>query len=155
MKTPTILAALLVAGATQAAVPAPDAQPAAKPQATAAPHKIPGVSDEGNAILAKAQSTPDPQLQALAKQVRAAHDQLMSATMAPVIDVDKVAAAIKAEDDAQAQIRDHAADRLIAVVKLLPSEDRGTFLRTLILSRQQRQSAPAAGAPQSPATPKP
>jgi len=148
MKERIILAALLAAGAAQAAPPVNTAQPSAKPQQpAAAPRKMPGVSDAGNAVLAKAQSTPDPQLQALAGKARAAHDQLMSAAMAPAIDVEKVAAAMKAENDAQSQIRDHAADRLIAVIKLLPNEDRGTFLRTLILSRQQqqaqRQAAPA------------
>jgi uncharacterized membrane protein len=150
MKKLSIFAALLAAGTAHAAAPAPSAQPAAKPQqpaSPASPRKIPGVSDEGNAILAKAQSTPDPQLQALAKQARAAHDQLMSAAMAPVIDADKVAAAMKSENDVQAQVREHATDRLVAVLKLLPNDDRGTFLRTLILSRQQqaqRQAAPSA-----------
>lgn len=150
MKTPTILAALLVAGATQAAVPAPDAQPAAKPQATAAPHKIPGVSDEGNAILAKAQSTPDPQQQAISRQLKAAHDQVIAAVMAPVIDLDKVSSAIRAEEAAQALARTHNNDRLIAVLKQLPDDDKGIFLRTLILSRQPR---PAGGA--TPSTPQP
>ena len=88
--------------------------------------------------LLKAQSQPDPLLQQLATKARAAHDQLMSAVMAPVIDPDKVEAAMKAENDATTQIRDHATDRLIAAVKALPSDDRGTFLRTLVLSRQQR-----------------
>jgi uncharacterized membrane protein len=150
MKTPIILAAFLVAGAAQAVPPVSSAAPAAKPQQpTATQRKIPGVSDEGNAVLLKAQSTPDPLLQQLAAKARAAHDQLMSAVMAPVIDPDKVGAAMKAENDAQGQIRDHATERLIAVVKSLPSDDRGTFLRTLILARQQRaaQANPPASTP--------
>jgi len=150
MKTLTISAALLVAGMAHAAIAQTPGQPAAKPQAPTAaaqPRKIPGVSDEGNAILLKAQSTPDPVLQQLATKARAAHDQLMSAVMAPVIDPDKVEVAMKAENEAQTQIREHATERLIAAVKALPSDDRGTFLRTLVLSRQQRpaqQGAPAA-----------
>ena len=149
----TILAVLLAAGAAYAAPVSAQSQPAAKPPAPVTPpRKIPGVSDEGNAILQKAQSTPDPLLQQLASKARAAHDQMMSAVMAPVIDPDKVEAAMKAENDAQSQIRDHATERLIAALKLLSSDDRGTFLRTLILSRQQAAqrtaSAPAA-------TPKP
>jgi len=153
MKTPIVLAVFLAAGAAQAVPPVSTAPPAAKPQQpAAAPRKIPGVSDEGNAILLKAQSTPDPLLQQLAAKARGAHDQLMSAVMAPMIDPDKVAAAMKAENDAQFQIRDHATERLIAVVKLLPSDDRGTFLRTLILARQQR---PGATPPAPPLTPKP
>jgi len=154
MKTLTIPAALVVAGLAHAAIAQTSSPPAAKPQAPAAaaqPRKIPGVSDEGNAILLKAQTTPDPLLQQLATKARAAHDQLMSAVMAPVIDPDKVEAAMKAENEVQTQIRDHATDRLIAAVKALPSDDRGTFLRTLVLSRQQRAAQPAAPA----ASPKP
>jgi len=147
-----ILTALVIAGAATAAAAQAPGAPAAKPQApatAAAPRKIPGVSDEGNAILQKAQSTPDPLLQQLAAKARTAHDQLMSAVMAPMIDPDKVEAAMKAENDAQGQIRDHATERLIAVVKLLPSDDRGTFLRTLVLARQQRsaQANPPAATP--------
>lgn len=152
MKKLTIFAALVIAGATTAATAQAPGAPAAKPQTPATatpPRKIPGVSDEGNAILQKAQSTPDPLLQQLGVKARTAHDQLMSAVMAPIIDPDKVAVAMKAENDAQTQIRDHATDRLIAALKLLPSDDRGTFLRTLILSRQQRptQANPPAATP--------
>ena len=139
MTKPIILAALLIAGVADVAAAQAPAQPAAKaPVAAAAPKKIPGVSDEGNAILQKAQSQPDPVAQQLVAKSRAAHDQLMSAVMAPVIDPDKVEGALKAENDVQTQIRDHATDRLIAAVKLLPADDRGTFLRTLVLSRQPR-----------------
>lgn len=142
MKRILSIALLLAAGAAQA-VPT-----AAVPAAQApAPKRFPGVSDAGNAALAKAQTTPDPQLQALGKQVRAAHDQLMTAIMAPVIDVDKVTAALRQEETAQAQMRTHSNDRLIAAVKLLPEDDRGTFLRTLILSRRSG-ATPSAPTPQ-------
>lgn len=146
MKELTILAALFVAGAAQAVTPVPSTPAAAKPQAApAAPRKIPGVSDEGNAILAKAQVAPDPQLQGIGRQLKAAHDQLVSAVMAPVIDVDRITAALRSEEAAQALARTHNNDRLIAVLKQLPDEDKGTFLRVLLLSRQQR---PPAATPQ-------
>lgn len=136
MKRLIFLALLGVAGAGQAvmAAPATVVQPPV-------PKRFPGVSDAGNAVLAKAQTTPDPQLQALAKQQRAAHDQLMSAVMAPVIDVEKVTAAVRQEEAAQAQARAHSNDRLLAVLKQLPDDDRGTFLRTLMMSRPQRPAA--------------
>lgn len=142
MRELIILAALFFAGAAQAAAATPSAPVAAKPPqaAPAAPRKIPGVSDEGNAILAKAQAAPDPQLQNIVRQLKAAHDQLVSAVMAPVIDVDKITVALRAEEAAQALARTHNNDRLIAVIKQLPDEDRGTFLRVLLLSRQQRPS---------------
>src|SRR4051812_47617364 len=82
MKKLTILAALAIAGATSVATAQAPGAPAAKPQAPSTatpPRKIPGVSDEGNAILQKAQSTPDPLVQQLGAKARAAHDQLMSA----------------------------------------------------------------------------
>ncbi|WP_116092176.1 periplasmic heavy metal sensor [Sphingomonas crusticola] len=136
------LALLLVAGAAEAA---PTAAAPAAPATTSAPapKRFPGVSDAGNAILAKAQTAPDPQFQALGKQVRAAHDQLMSAVMAPVIDVDKVTAALRQEEAAQAQMRTYNNDRMLRAVKQLPEDDRGTFLRTLILSRRSSNPAPA------------
>ena len=85
------------------------------------------------------------------------HDQLVSAVMAPVIDLDKVTAAIRAEEAVQAQLRTHNNDRLLAVLKQMSSEDRGTFLRTLILSRTPRAAnAPAAVPPPlAPSTPQP
>jgi hypothetical protein len=80
MKRILSLALLLTAGAAQAAPTA--AVPASQ---APTPKRFPGVSDAGNAALAKAQTTPDPQLQQLSRQARAAHDQVVTAVMAPVI----------------------------------------------------------------------
>lgn len=148
MKRILFLALLTTAGAAWAAVPQAGTPAPAAPAVAQAPTPthFPGVSEAGNAVLAKAQSTPDPQQQAIARQYKAAHDQLLAAVMAPVIDVDKVAAALRAEEAAQAQARTHNTDRLIAVLKQLPDDDKGTFLRTLVLSRQARP----AGAPTQP-----
>jgi uncharacterized membrane protein len=152
MKIVLPLALLLCAGAAEAGPIASTATATApaKPQpatAAAAAKRFPGVSDAGNAILAKAQTTADPQMQTINKQARAAHDQLMAAVMAPMIDVDKVTAALRAEEAAQSEARTHSNDRLIAVLKQLPDEDKGNFLRTLVLSRQTR---PAAATPPAP-----
>ena len=145
MKIVPTLIILLAAGTAQAAPVAPKPAVAA-PTAAAqqpAPKRFPGVSDAGNAILAKAQSTPDPQLQAIGRQVKAAHDQLMAATMAPVIDIDKVAAALHAQDDALAAARTRNTDRVIMVARQLPDDDKGVFLRTLMLAQQR--AAPSSG----------
>jgi uncharacterized membrane protein len=149
MKISCAFVLMLAAGAAQAAPVAqkPANSASTTPNAAPAAKRFPGVSDEGNAILAKAQSAPDPQQQAIVKQVRAAHDQVIAAVMAPTIDVDKVATALRAEEAAQAQVRTHNTDRLIAVLRQLPNDDKGTFLRTLVLSRQQRApGTPAAAA---------
>jgi len=151
MKMPRPFLLVLAAGAAQAAPVAlkPETTPSVAPAAQApAAKRFPGVSDEGNAVLAKAQTAPDPQQQSINRQLKAAHDQLIAAVMAPMIDVDKVSAAIRAEEAAQAQARTHNNDRLIAVLKQMPNDDRGNFLRTLVLSRQPRATA-------APATPQP
>jgi hypothetical protein len=151
---PSLVILLAAAGGAQAAQVAPKPA-AATPVTTAqppAPKRFPGVSDAGNAILAKAQTVPDPQLQAIGRQGKAAHDQLVSAVMAPVIDLDKVTVAMRAEEAVQAQLRTHNNDRLLAVLKQLSTDDRDTFLRTLVLARQARpangQTPPAAANPQ-------
>jgi len=145
---------LLLGGSAAQAAPAPKpvigTPPASAAAQAPAPKRFPGVSDAGNAILAKAQSTPDPQQLSINRQLKAAHDQVIAAVMAPVIDVEKVSAAIRAEEAAQAQARTHNNDRLIAVLAQLPDDDRGTFLRTLVLSRQQRSATPPAGTASTP-----
>ena len=155
MTRPIILAALLAAGGAQAVTVAPPispakAQPAAPGAPSNTPKRFPGVSDQGNATLAKLQTTPDPQLQALGRQAKAAHDQLVSAAMAPVIDMDKVAAALKAQDEALDAVRAHNTDRIIAAARLLSDDDRGTFLRTLVLAQSQRPVPPPAPAKPQP-----
>ena len=156
MKIVPSLVILLAASGAQAAQVAPKpataAPAAAQPQA---PKRFPGVSDAGNAILAKAQTTPDPQLQAIGRQAKAAHDQLVSAVMAPVIDLDKVTAAMRAEEAVQAQLRTHNNDRLLAVLKQLSTDDRDTFLRTLVLARQTRAPNGQATVPPAPAVANP
>jgi uncharacterized membrane protein len=139
--------ALLASAAAVGAQTTPSKPAAATAAPTPTPTRFPGVSDAGNAVLAKAQTTPDPQLQAIGRQNKAAHDQLMSAVMAPVIDIDKVAAALHAQEDAQSQLRTHSIDRIIAALKSLPADDRGTFLRTLLMAKQRPAGTPAA-APQ-------
>ena len=149
--------ALLLCASAAQAVPVPATAPTtAKPQPPVAAKRFPGVSDEGNAILAKAQAAADPQLQTIGKQAKAAHDQLVSAVMAPVIDLDKVTAAMRAEEAVQGQLRTHNNDRLLAVLKQMSADDRGTFLRTLILSRAPRTAnAQATVPPIAPSTPQP
>ena len=137
---------LLAATAANAATPPP--KPAAAPPVVTPPAaaRFPGVSDAGNAILVKAQTTPDPQLQSLARQLKTVRDQLTSAVMAPAIDLDKIAGILRQQDSVQTQIRTQQTEHWITVLKQLPDEDRGTVLRTLLLSRAR----PAAGAPASP-----
>lgn len=138
----------LLAGTTANAAPPALAKPAAPPTVAVAPAppRFPGVSDAGNAILAKAQTTPDPQLQSLGRQLKTVRDQLTSAVMAPTIDLDKIAGILRQQDSVQTQIRTQQTEHWITVLKQLPDEDRGTVLRTLLLSRA-RPAAPASPQP--------
>ena len=145
MKIVFPLAVLLIAAA--AGAQSPPAKPAA-PAPTPPSVRFPGVSEAGNAVLTKAQTTPDPQLQTLGKQLKGIRDQLTSAVMAPVIDVDKVGDVLRQQDALQAQIRNEQTERWIAVIKQLPSGDRGTVLRTMLLARQRPAAVPAAATPQ-------
>jgi hypothetical protein len=146
---------LLAATAAGAVTPQPakPATSAAVPSVAIAPVpgpvRFPGVSDAGNAILTKAQTTPDPQLQTLARQLKTVRDQLTSAVMAPAIDLDKIAGILRQQDTVQSQIRAQQTEHWVAVLKQLPGDDRGTVLRTLLLSRT-RQAAPTATAPANP-----
>lgn len=141
MRIAVSIAVLLVAGAAHAA--ASLAKPtAAAPSPTVV--RFPGVSEAGNAVLAKAQTTPDPQLQALARQLKAIRDQLTSAVMAPLIDVEKISGILRQQDDLQSQIRIEQTDHWVTILQQLPSEDRGTVLRTMLLAKPRKGAAPAA-----------
>jgi hypothetical protein len=143
------LAALLAAagGAYAATPPVKAAAPATTLAAQPIPVRFPGVSEAGNAVLTKAQSTPDPQLQTLARQLRTIRDQLTTAVMAPVIDVDKVSEILRQQDGVQSQIRTEQTERWIAVFKQLPSGDRGTVLRTMRLAKPRQPAAAATPQP--------
>jgi hypothetical protein len=145
MKTLFPLALLAATAAGAATPPARPAQgaPAAPPVVQAAPTRFSGVSDAGNAILVKAQTTPDPQLQSLARQLKTVRDQLTSAVMAPTIDVEKIAGILRQQDAIQTQIRTEQTERWIATIQQLPQEDRGIVLRTLLLARPRPGAAPA------------
>ena len=74
MKMPRPFLLVLAAGAAQAApvAPKPETTPSVAPAAQApAAKRFPGVSDEGNAVLAKAQTAPDPQQQSINRQLKA------------------------------------------------------------------------------------
>lgn len=142
MKTLTILALALFTGAAGAAAQPPKASGTASATPPASPQvRFPGVSDAGNAILGKAQTTPDPELQGLGRQLRNVRDQLTSAVMAPTIDVDKVGGILHQQDVVQSQIRELQTEHWVATIKQLSPDDRAIVLRTLLLARPR--AAPA------------
>src|SRR4051794_21378656 len=83
---PILLAAM--ASAATAQQPASPARPAA---GTPAVKKIPGLSDDGNAIYAKTFGTPDPQLLSIARQQRQVQSSITGMAMGSAVNVDKLA----------------------------------------------------------------
>ncbi|UAK26212.1 hypothetical protein [Sphingomonas nostoxanthinifaciens] len=104
------------------------------------PAKLPGVSDAGNAILAKAQTTPDPMLVDLAGKQRAVHQQIVAAVMAPTVDLTKLGALLKQQQGLITQVLARRDDRLLQVAAQLTPADRSAFLHALA-------NPPGGGAP--------
>jgi hypothetical protein len=125
---PILLVAM--AGAATAQQPMPPARPAAPPAAgTPVARKIPGLSDDGNAIYAKAFGAPDPQSLSIWRQLRQVQSSITSMAMGTTVNVDKIADLLKQRDSLQAQFRARQTDIAIAMLPQLSDEDRGIFLR--------------------------
>lgn len=143
---PAIALLALVAAQAATAQPAPGPgmeRPAQMPGGGTSPmRRVPGVSDQGNAILNEAMNTPDPQITGLIRQQRQVHDQLVQAALAATIDVDRVAALFKQREDLQAQYRQLLDARLVTALRQLPVADRAPFLRALA-----SPAGPGGGAP--------
>jgi hypothetical protein len=125
--------ALLPLALLLAATPVVAQQPPAQPRP--APRQIEGMSEEGNAIFAKAQTAPDPQLLALVRQQRVLRDQLAAAALATKVDVERVGALLRKGEEVQTQIRARNNDRMLAVLTQLPEADRSIFLRGVLPKR--------------------
>jgi hypothetical protein len=125
--------ALLPLALLLAATPGLAQQPPAQPRP--APRQIDGMSEAGNAIFAKAQAAPDPQLLALVRQQRVLRDQLAAAALQTTVDVDRIGALLRKAEDVQSQIRARNNDRMLAVLTQLPDADRSIFLRGVLPKR--------------------
>ncbi|WP_404713970.1 hypothetical protein [Sphingomonas sp. MMS24-J13] len=123
---------LLVAIASGAIAqqPAPPVRPATPPAAGApSVKKIPGLSDDGNAIYAKVFGTPDPQLLATARQQRQVQSSITGMAMGTTVNVDKLADLLKQRDALQLQFRTRQNELTIAMLRQLTDDDRGIYLR--------------------------
>jgi hypothetical protein len=124
--SPLCLAAAVLVG--QAASAQQQTQPAAKAPA----RRIEGMSEAGNAVFAKAQSAPDPDLLALVRQQRQVRDQLSAAALQANIDPDRIEELLRKSEELQAQIRTRNNDRMLGVLRELPEADRAAFLRGVL-----------------------
>jgi hypothetical protein len=127
MKILIPLVLMAIAGTATAQQPAP--APAKPATAAAQPKKIPGLSDAGNALYAKAFGTPDPQLLQIARQQRTVHSSLVSLAMGSTVNIDKLADLLKQRDALQAQFRGLQNDLTVAMLRDMTDEDRGIYLR--------------------------
>jgi hypothetical protein len=132
---------LMAAGAQQPAPPATAAKP---PAAAPQPRKIPGLSDDGNAIYAKSFGTQDPQLLAIARQQRTLQSSLVSLAMGAKVDVDKLADLLKQRDALQLQFRTRQNEIIVAMLRQMTDDDRGIYLR--VSMTPGAGGAPAAAA---------
>jgi hypothetical protein len=106
-------------------------QPAAP---AAAPRRIEGMSDAGNAVFARAQAAPDPELAGLVRQQRLVRDQLNSASFAATVDVVRIEELLRKSEELQGRIRTRNNDRMLTVLRALPEGDRAPFLRGVLKS---------------------
>ncbi len=114
--------------------PAPPARSAGAPTA-AMPQakKIPGLSDDGNALYAKTFGTPDPQLLSLSRQQRAIQSTLVSMAMGSTVNVDKLADLLKQRDQLQLQFRTRQNELMLGMLHQLSDNDRGIYLRSTMI----------------------
>jgi hypothetical protein len=118
------------AGAAAAQQPAPPTRSPTSPAAgTPAVKKIPGLSDDANAIYAKVFGTPDPQLLSLARQQRQVQSSITGMAMATSVNVDKLADLLKQRDQLQLQFRTRQNELIVGMLRQLTDEDRGIYLR--------------------------
>lgn len=130
MKSLTPILLIAMASAAVAQQPAPMARPAT-PLAPGGPaaKKIPGLSDDGNAIYAKVFGTPDPQLLSVARQQRQVQSSITGMAMGTAINVDKLADLLKQRDALQLQFRTRQNELTVGMLRQLTDDDRGIYLR--------------------------
>jgi hypothetical protein len=119
-----------IASAAVAQQPVPPARPPAPPvPGTPAVKKIPGLSDDGNAIYAKVFGTPDPQLLSIARQQRQVQSSITGMAMGTTVNVDKLADQLKQRDALQLQFRTRQNELTVGMLRQLSDDDRGIYLR--------------------------
>lgn len=122
-----LLAAVLVAVAAPVA-----AQQAPKPGQI----KL-DVSPAGQAIMKKYLGAPDPEAQALIKQMQGVVGQLRALPGQPKLDLARMQALMRQQESLEAQLRRRSNDRTIAMLRELSEPDRLKFMRGLAAAGQQ------------------
>ena len=102
------------------------------------------VSPAGQAVMKKYLGSPDPQAQALVKQMQGVVGQLRALPKAPKLDLARMQALMRQQETLESQLRRRSNDRTLAMLREMSEADRLKFLRGLEAAGQQRAAAAAA-----------
>jgi uncharacterized membrane protein len=155
MKRGLFLSTLMVALPVVAqAAPSPAPKPAAA--AVPAPTQLPAgsrrvtLSAEGRAIASKVLGTPDPRATEIQTEMATIRQQKLQIVSAPTIDVDKLEPVLRKEETLQSEFRTRQNDRLLALLRALPAQDRSALVQTLVNPAKPANGAAPATAPAIP-----
>ncbi len=130
---------ILLAGALVAL-----AMPAAAQQAAPQRQVKLDVSPAGQAIMKRYLGAPDPQVQALMKQLQGTVGQLRQLPQAPKLDLARMQALMRQQETLETQLRRRGNDRTMAMLREMSESDRLKFLRGLQAAGQAQAQAAAA-----------
>lgn len=99
------------------------------------------VSPAGQAVMKKYLGAPDPQTQALAKQLQGTVGQLRQLPRAAKLDLPRMQALMRQQESIEAQLRRRTNDRTIAMLREMSEPDRLKFLRGLAAAGQAQAAA--------------
>lgn len=99
------------------------------------------VSPAGQAIIKKYMGSPDPQAQAMLKQLQATVTQIRTLPQAPKLDLARMQTLMRQQESLEGQLRRRGNDRTIAMLREMSEADRLKFLRGLAAAGQARAEA--------------
>lgn len=135
-----LLFALAAAGDPQHAKPTTQVQ-----------QKLPAtsLSPAGQAAVTKYLGAPDPQIEAMGRQMQNTAAQVRTLSTAPKIDLAKLETAVHQQERLESAIRVRANGRMLALLKVLSDADRVSFLRSMaqVQAGARAEAARAAAGP--------
>lgn len=126
-----------------AAVAAP-AKPAVQPATVPIAIKRVAMSQEGNAIVARINATPDTRLQQIQAELRGIQQTNFQFVSGSPVDLEKLDASLRREAALFAEMRTRANDRMLMILRALSESDRIAYLQRSV------QVAKVPNAPKSP-----
>ena len=127
--------------AKSAATPA---KPVTSSSATPITIKRVAMSQEGNAIIARINASPDARIAQIQGELRAIRAQYLQFVSGGPVDIEKLDASLRRELALTAEARARDNDRLLMILRALSETDRVAYLQRSI--QVTRQSVPAAAA---------